>query len=334
MNTILFVGRRILISIPLLILISMVCFAIIQLPPGDYASNYAALVAATGGGLASPAYIEMVRERYGLDKPVWVQYWRWIKGFPRGDFGIAMSIQATPVVTLLKDRLPMTIFLNMLAYSFALLLAIPIGLYSATHKYTTADYILTFFAFIGISIPGFIIAIAIIGVSVFWLGGTYLGHLYSSQFIGQPWTLAKIVDFLRHLPPPILAIGIASISNTMRIMRANTIDILGAPFVQTARAKGLSERFVLWKHVARLSVNPIVSRVGVYLPEILATEMMVSIVLNLETIGPLFYQALISQDMYLAGTILLVIGALVMIGNMIADIVLALLDPRIREGLK
>jgi len=326
--------RRVLISIPVIIIISIICFAIIQLPPGDYADAYAALVLTTGGGYASEDYIEMLRERYGLDQPFWIQYWKWVKGFPKGDFGVAMSLQGASVAGLLKERLPMTIFLNIFALFFALTIALPIGLYSATHKYSILDYFLTFIAFIGISVPGFILAVLIIAISIFWLDSSYIGHLYSNEFIGAPWNLAKFVDFLKHLPPPIIAIGIAQTSNTMRIMRGNMLDVLKQPFIQTARAKGLSEPAVHWKHAARIAINPIISRIGVYLPEIIAIEMLVSIVLNLNTIGPLFYDALISQDMYMAGTILLVISVILVIGNLIADIALALTDPRVRFELR
>jgi peptide/nickel transport system permease protein len=326
--------RRVLISIPVIIIISIICFAIIQLPPGDYADAYAALVMTTGGGYASEDYIDMLRERYGLDQPFWIQYWKWVKGFPKGDFGVAMSLQGASVADLLKERLPMTIFLNIFALFFALMIALPIGLYSATHKYSLLDYFLTFIAFIGISVPGFILAVLIIAISIFWLDSSYIGQLYSNEFIGAPWNLAKFLDFLRHLPPPIIAIGIAQTSNTMRIMRGNMLDVLKQPFIQTARAKGLSEPAVHWKHAARIAINPIISRIGVYLPEIIAIEMLVSIVLNLNTIGPLFYDALISQDMYLAGTILLVISVILVIGNLIADIALALTDPRVRFELR
>ena len=326
--------RRVLISIPVIIIISIICFAIIQLPPGDYADAYAALVTTTGGGYASEDYIDMLRERYGLDQPFWIQYWKWVKGFPKGDFGVAMSLQGASVAGLLKERLPMTIFLNIFALLFALTIALPVGLYSATHKYSLLDYFLTFIAFIGISVPGFILAVLIIAISIFWLDSSYIGQLYSNEFIGAPWNLAKFLDFLRHLPPPIIAIGIAQTSNTMRIMRGNMLDVLKQPFIQTARAKGLSEPAVYWKHAARIAINPIISRIGVYLPEIIAIEMLVSIVLNLNTIGPLFYDALISQDMYLAGTILLVISVILVIGNLIADIALALTDPRVRFELR
>lgn len=325
--------KRILLSIPVIIIISIFCFGIIQLPPGDYADAYAALATTTGGGSVSKEYVEQLRERYGLDQPFWIQYWRWVKGFPQGDFGIAMSLQGTPVVDLLKERLPMTLFLNICALIFALMIALPIGLYSATHKYSLLDYLLTFIAFIGIAIPGFILAVFIITISIFWFDSTYIGRLYSNQYIGEPWNLDKIIDFLKHLPVPIIAIGIAQTSNTMRIMRGNMLDVLKQPFIQTARAKGLSEPVVNWKHAARIAINPIISRIGVYLPEIIATEMLVSIVLNLNTIGPLFYDSLIAQDMYLAGTILLVISIILVLGNLIADIALALSDPRIRYEL-
>ena len=328
-----YIFKRTLFSIPVIIVISILCFGIIQLPPGDYADAYAAVAASTGGGSVSKEYIEQIRERYGLDQPFWIQYWRWVKGFPEGDFGIAMSLQGTPVTDILKERLPMTLFLNVSALIFALLIALPIGVFSATHQYSMLDYILTFIAFIGIAIPGFILAVFIITISIFWFDSTYIGRLYSNEFIGEAWNMDKIIDFLKHLPVPIIAIGIAQTSNTMRIMRGNMLDVLQQPFIQTARAKGLSEPVVNWKHAARIAINPIISRIGVYLPEIIATEMLVSIVLNLNTIGPLFYDSLIAQDMYLAGTILLVISIILVLGNLIADIALALTDPRIRYEL-
>ena len=328
MGMLTYIIRRILLSIPIIILISIICFIIIQLPPGDYVTAYAAIVA-NRGGLASQQLLELLRTRYGLGEPVYVQYWRWVSGFPRGDFGIAMSINDTPVVDLLRERLPLTLILNFLALIFVEAIAIPIGIFSSTHKYTLMDYFLTFIAFIGISVPGFLLALLIIFVSVFYFGSHYIGHLFSPEFIAAPWSWARVVDFLKHLPMPILAIGVGGTAGTMRIMRANMLDVLNQPFIQTARAKGLKERIVIYKHAARIAINPIISRVGVYLPEILATEMLVSIVLNLRTIGPLFYQALISQDMYLAGTILLIISVILIVGNLIADITLAWVDPRI-----
>ena len=328
-----YIIQRILLSIPVVIVISIICFGLIQLPPGDYADAYAALASSTGGGSVSNEYIEQIRERYGLDQPFWIQYWKWVKGFPEGDFGIAMSLQGTPVAEILKERLPMTLFINFWALIFALAIALPIGLYSATHKYSLLDYLLTFIAFIGIAIPGFILAVIIIAISIFWLDSSYIGKLYSNEFIGKPWTTEKTIDFLKHLPAPIIAIGIAQTSNTMRIMRGNMLDVLRQPFIQTARAKGLSENAVNWRHGARIAVNPIISRIGVYLPEIIATEMLVSIVLNLNTIGPLFYDSLIAQDMYLAGTILLIISVILVLGNLLADILLAISDPRIKHEL-
>jgi peptide/nickel transport system permease protein len=329
MGMLTYITRRILLSIPMIIIISVICFFIIQLPPGDYITSYAALVASRGG-MASKELLELLRHRYGLYEPVYVQYWRWVIGFPKGDFGIAMSISNIPVADLLRERIPLTIILNFLAFLFAVGIAIPIGVYSATHKYTLIDYLLTFIAFIGISIPGFLLALLIIFFSVFYFDSAYIGMLFSTEFIAAPWSWARILDFMKHLPAPIIAIGVAGTSNTMRIMRGNMLDVLNQQYIQTARAKGLKERIVLRKHALRIAINPIISRIGVYLPEILATEMLVSIVLNLRTIGPLFYQALTAQDMYLAGTILLVISVLLIVGNLLADIVLAWTDPRIR----
>jgi peptide/nickel transport system permease protein len=329
MGMLTYILRRILLSIPVIIVISIICFIIIQLPPGDAITSFAALVASRGG-MASQGILDTLRARYGLDQPVFVQYWKWVSGFPRGDFGIAMSIEDTPVVELLRERLPLTLILNFFAFLFAIGIAIPIGVYSATHKYTGGDYVLTFLAFIGISIPGFLLALIIIFFSLFVFDAHYIGFLFSREFVATPWTWARVVDFLKHLPAPIVAIGVAGTSNAMRIMRGNMLDVLNQQYIQTARAKGLHERVVITKHALRVAINPIISRVGVQLPEILATEMLVSIVLNLPTMGPLFYRALISQDMYLAGTILLVISVILIAGNLLADIVLAWSDPRIR----
>jgi peptide/nickel transport system permease protein len=329
MGMLTYILRRVLLAIPMIILLSIICFLIIQLPPGDYITSYAALVA-NRGGVASQQLLDVLRSRYGLEQPVYVMYWKWIIGFPKGDFGIAMSLSDTPVSELLRERIPLTLILNFLAFIFAVGIAIPIGVYSATHKYTFMDYFLTFLAFIGISIPGFLLALIIIFVSVFYLDSTYIGSLFSPEYISAPWSWARVLDFIKHLPAPIVAIGVAGTSNTMRIVRGNMLDILNQQYIQTARAKGLKEGRVLTRHALRIAINPIISRVGVYLPEILATEMLVSIVLNLRTIGPTFYQALIAQDMYLAGTILLVISVLLIVGNLLADIALAWSDPRIR----
>ena len=329
MGMLTYILRRVLISIPMIILLSIICFLIIQLPPGDYITSYAALVA-NRGGIASQDLLDVLRRRYGLGQPVHIMYLKWVKGFPKGDFGIAMSLSDTPVSDLLRKRIPLTLILNFLAFLFAVGIAIPIGVYSATHKYTFMDYFLTFLAFIGISVPGFLLALMIIFVSVFYFDSTYIGSLFSPDFISAPWSWARVLDFLKHLPAPIVAIGLAGTSNTMRIVRGNMLDVLNQQHIQTARAKGLKERRVLTRHALRIAINPIISRIGVYLPEILATEMLVSIVLNLRTIGPLFYQALIAQDMYLAGTILLVISVLLITGNLLADIALAWSDPRIR----
>jgi len=329
MGMITYIARRIAMAIPLIVLISVLCFIIIQLPPGDYITSYSAMVAARGGWV-KPEVLTALRERYGLDQPVYVQYWKWVSGFPRGDFGIAMSISNTPVRDLLAERLPLTLILNFLAFLFTMSVAIPIGVFSATHKYGFADYLLTFIAFLGISIPGFVLALVIIFMSVFVFGSSYIGNLFSQEFVSAPWSWARLLDFLKHLPAPIVAIGVAGFCNSMRIMRGNMLDVLDQQYIQTARAKGLKERIVIRKHAVRIAINPIISRVGVYLPEILATEMLVSIVLNLPTIGPLFYQSLLAQDMYLAGTILLIIAVLLVIGNLLADIFLAWSDPRIR----
>ncbi|MCK5568575.1 MAG: ABC transporter permease [Spirochaetes bacterium] len=327
-----YIIRRILYMIPTLILISIVSFIIIQLPPGDWVTSYAAQLRAQGTS-ASKEALEALRTHYGLDKPIYVQYFKWVSGFPRLDFGIAMSVHNAPVSELLGGRLLLTLIVSSLTLFFTLVIAIPIGIYSATHKYTVIDSFLSVIAFISLSMPPFLLALIFIFVPVFYFGAQTVGGLFSPEYIGQPLTWGKIIDLIKHLPTPVAVLticGTGGIAAFMRLMRANLLDILGEQYIQTGRAKGLKERVVIYKHAVRIAINPIISRIGVNLPELFSGTIIVAIVLNLPTIGPLFYRGLIAQDMYLAGSILLVLAVILLFGNLAADIMLAWSDPRIR----
>ena len=327
-----YIIRRILYMIPTLILISMVSFILIQLPPGDWVTSYAAELRAAGGP-ASQETLERMREFYGFGRPIYVQYWKWVSGFPRGDFGPAMSVHRAPVADLLPPRLFLTLIVSSLTLFLTLGISLPIGIYSATHKGSLLDSILSFLAFVSLSIPPFLLALIFIFVPVFYFNAQAVGGLFSPEFIGKPWSWARVVDLLKHLPSPVAVLticGTGGIAAFMRLMRANLLDILGEQYVQTARAKGLKERIVIYKYAVRIAINPIISRVGVNLPELFSGTIIVAIVLNLPTIGPLFYRALLAQDMYLAGSIILVLAVILLVGNLLADILLAWSDPRIR----
>lgn len=324
-----FILHRLATMIPLLILISIVSFAIIQLPPGDWVTNYATQLEQIGSQTANEV-LEALRTQYGLGQPVYVQYLKWVSGFPRGDFGISMAYGNHPVSSLIGERFLLTVAISLATLIISWGLAIPIGVYSATHKYRATDYALTFIALIGVAVPSFLLALALMFISVFFFNSTTVGGLFSPQYADAPWSFAKFVDFLKHLPIPLLVIGLGGTAGTMRVMRGNLLDILDMQFIQTARAKGLKERVVIWKHAVRIAINPLVSRLGMYFPELFTGTVIVSIVLDLPTIGPMFLRSLISQDMYLAGTILFFSSALLIVGNLVADIALALIDPRIR----
>ena len=325
-----FILRRVLKAIPMLCLISVVCFAIIQLPPGDYVTNYATQLESVGTQAAQET-LDALRARYGLGQPVHVQYLRWVAGFPRGDFGISMVYGNVQVLSLISERFVLTVGISLATLAISWGLAIPIGVYSATHKYGVADYVLTFVGLVGIAIPSFLLALTLLFVSVFYLNSPTVGGLFSPQYADAPWSWAKFLDLLNHLPIPLLVIGLGGTAGTMRAMRANLLDILDQQYVQTARAKGLEERVVIWKHAVRIAINPLVSRLGMLFPALFAGTVIVSIVMDLPTIGPMFLKALIAQDMYLAGTVLFFSAALLIVGNLVADIALVLIDPRIQH---
>lgn len=322
-----YIIRRAVYSVILLFLVSIVGFTVIQLPPGDFLTVRIQELR-NRGDLSAEIYAEQLRMRYGLDKPFWMQYVIWITHFVRGDFGWSFYYEK-PVSELVGERLALTIIISVVTLIFTWALAIPIGVYSATHQYSWGDNIFTFLGFIGLSIPGFLLGLILMFVTVFYFNQS-VGGLFSPEYVNAPWTFGKVIDLFRHLWIPVIIIGLSGTAGLIRIMRGNLLDILGQQYVLTARAKGLKESIVVWKHAVRVAINPLISSLGMSLPGIISGESLVSIVLNLPTTGPLFLEALMRQDMFLAGSFLMFLTVALVIGNFIADLALAWADPRIR----
>jgi len=314
--------------IPTLFAISVVSFVIIQLPPGDYLTSLVAGLAEQGETIDN-AQLEALRERYGLDQPWYVQYWKWISGILlRGDFGQSFEWNR-PVSSLIWDRLALTFLLSLSTLLFIWAVSIPLGIYSAVRKYSFGDYVATFLGFIGLATPNFLIALVLMYVAFKYFGQS-VGGLFSPEYIDASWSWGRVVDLLAHLWIPVVVIGTAGTAGLIRILRANLLDELGRPYVVTARAKGVPERRLLLKYPVRLALNPFVSGIGGVLPGLVSGETIVSIVLSLATTGPLLLRALTSQDMYLAGSFILMLSVLTVMGTLLSDLLLAWLDPRIR----
>jgi len=322
-----YIVKRILGMIPTLIIISIITFIIIQLPPGDFATTAQAEIAASGGGMDASA-VEAMRIRYGLDQPMLVQYWRWVSGFPRGDFGYSLEWSA-PVWDIMAGRLGWTLLLSGLALVFMWLVSIPIGIYSARHQYSLGDNVFSFLGFLGLSVPDFMLSLMWLVFATMMLGISASG-LYSPQMVDAPWSFAKFLNLLNHLWPPVVIMGVVGTAELIRIMRGNLLDILNQQYVTTARSKGLVEKVVVQKYAVRMAINPMISVLGMQIPKMISSSIIVGFVLSIPTVGPIFLRALITQDMYLAGTILLLMTVMLLIGNFLADIALAWVDPRIR----
>lgn len=315
--------RRLLYMIPMMVLISILCFIVISLQPGDFGSQYFA------NPRVSPEMVIELRDRLGLNDPAHIQYLRWVKGIlTKGDFGYSFAYKR-PVAELIWERIGWTVAIAFSTMFFTWILAIPIGIYSATHQYTFWDYFVTFFGFIGLSVPNFFLAL-ILMFFVLKSGGTTVGGLFTEQYIGAPWSWAKLMDLMKHIWIPVIAIGSSGMAGLIRQMRGNLLDVLGEQYITTARSKGLSEKVVIYKHAVRNAVNPLVSIAGMQLPALISGTIISAIVLNLPTMGPFFYDSLINQDQYLVMTFLMFSGFLMLIGNLIADLALAWVDPRIR----
>lgn len=323
-----YILRRVLILIPLLFAISIITFVIIQLPPGDFLTQYIMQLEAAGTNIAEEE-VEMLRRLFGLDKPMHVQYLIWMRRIlVYRDFGRSFQFDA-PVTELLAERLPLTVTVSLVTTVFVWAVAVPIGILSATRQYSFHDYFWTFFGFIGLAVPPFLLALLVIWFAFKQFNMSAIG-LFSPEFTDAPWTFARVLDLMKHLWVPVIIIGMTGTASIIRVMRGTLLDELQRQYVVTARAKGLTEMRLLLKYPVRTAINPIVSTIGWMLPGIISGEVLVSMVMNLPTVGPILLTALLNQDMYLAGSVVLILSSLTVVGTLISDILLTWLDPRIR----
>lgn len=323
-----YILKRFLYMILIVLLMSLFAFIVIQLPPGDYLTTYVANLEQQMGAQADPATIQQLRASYGVDKPMLVQYFLWMRNMFRGDFGKSFEWNQ-PVLQLISDRMPATVLLSVLTLIFTYAVAIPIGIYSARHQYSVLDYVFSVIGFIGLAVPSFFLALVLMFVLNQTLGIS-AGGLNSPEFANAPASFEKFVDFLKHLPIPIFVIGFAGMANVIRVMRATLLDELKRPYVVAARARGLKENAMIYKYPVRVALNPIISSVGSVLPGIVSGATVTAIVLDLPNIGSLLYKALLSQDMYLAGASILILTVMTVVGTFLSDILLVMVDPRIR----
>ena len=324
-----YIARRSAYMIFTIWIISVISFVVIQLPPGDYVSNLVSRMYATGTKQVPKEYEQMMREIYGLDQPMIVQYGKWIYNIAiKGQFGYSFTYQRD-AGTMISERLPMSFALSLFSMIFVWIVAVPIGIYSAVRKYTIGDYFFTFLGFIGLAVPNFLLALILIYINYKYLNQSAIG-LFSDKYAGAPWNWDKVIDLMKHVWVPVVIIGVGGTAGMIRTMRANLLDELNKPYVDTARAKGLAESRLLLKYPLRHALNPFISTIGWSLPGLVSGEALVSMVLNLPTSGPILLSALMNQDMYLAAGFILLLSSLTVVGTFLSDLALAWLDPRIR----
>jgi peptide/nickel transport system permease protein len=326
-----YIIRRILTMIPILIAISIITFIIIQLPPGDFLTNYVAELQESGESV-DHSELQALKQRWGLDQPEYMQYLHWAWNFLHGDFGYSFEWDK-PVSELIGARLSLTILISVATLIFTWAVSVPIGIYSAVRQYSWTDHFLTFVGFIGLATPNFLFALVLLWFSYAYLGMS-VGGLFSPQFQDASWTLAKVWDLLKHLWIPVIIVGTAHTAKFIRIIRGNLLDELKKQYVTTARAKGLPEVHLILKYPVRVAINPLVSTIGWTLPELVSGIAITAVVLNLPTTGPLLLKALLSQDMHLAGSFIMLLSLLTVVGTLLSDILLAWVDPRIRFGAR
>jgi peptide/nickel transport system permease protein len=322
-----YVLKRLVLLPALLFMFSVAVFALVQAPPGDFLTTYVATLASSGSSI-NAEQVEALRREYGLDRPVWIQYLRWIENLAKGNLGLSLEYQR-PNAELIGERLVLTMVLALLSFVFTWVVAIPAGIYSAMHPRSVVDYLLTVVNYVGVATPNFMLALVLMWGAFAYFGMSVTG-LFSPEFVDARWSVARVLDLLSHVWLPAVVLGVAGTARLTRVMRANLLDELNKPYVTTARAKGLSEWRLVVRYPARLALNPLVSTIGWYLPALFSGSLIVATVMNLPNIGPLLLRALINQDMYLAGSILLIYCFLTIVGTLISDILLAWLDPRIR----
>lgn len=319
--------RRVILFVPTLLAIAIVAFIVIRLPPGSYLDTYIAQLA-SNGETVTVAQRAALEQQFGLNQPAYVQFFRWMGGVLHGDFGYSFEWRQS-VASLMWGRLGMTLVVSLSALILSWIIALPIGILSAVRQYSLLDYLFTFISFLGLAIPGFLFALILMWIAFAFLGQD-VGGLFSPNYLDAPWSIAKVGDLLSHLWIPAIIIGVGQTAGTIRIVRANLLDELRKPYVVTARAKGLPEWKVVLKYPVRVALNPFVSTVGWALAGILSGEAIVSVVLNLPTTGPLLLNALLGKDMYLAGSFILMLSFLTVLGTLLSDLLLAWMDPRIR----
>lgn len=322
-----FLVRRFVYMLMTMVFVSAAGFVIINLPPGSYLDYYIAQLEEQGT-LTAESQIKAITKQYGLDQPAYVQYGKWLSGFVRGDFGRSFQYNRE-VSELIWDRLGFTAVISFLSLLLTWIIAIPIGVYSATHQYSVGDFAFTILGLAGLSVPNFMLALVLM-VGMSRILGQEVGGLFSRQYLDASWSFAKFVDLLQHLWVPTVVVATGGTAGLIRIMRGNLLDILNMQYVQAARARGLSERMVIVKHAVRNAVHPLVMLLGMSLPGIISGSTVVSIVLSLPTTGPLYFNALQQKDMYLAVTFLMFLSIMLVVGNFLADLLLAWIDPRIR----
>lgn len=325
-----YIAYRLVQLVPLLLLVSLLTFLIIELPPGDYLSMYIIRLENSGTKVSEDEIARLNRE-FGLDKPLYWRYGWWLWKIIRyGDLGRSFSY-GQPVTEVIGERIMLTMVISLASLIFVWATAIPIGIYSATHQYTIPDYIFTFLGFIGMAVPGFLLALVLMYLAITRLGTAVTG-LFSPEYAEAPWSFAKVADMMKRIWLPVIIIGLSGTAGLIRQMRGQLLDELRKPYVTTARAKGIQERKLLWKYPVRIATSPMISTIGWLLPTLVSGSGIVAIVLNLPTTGPILVSALMQQDMYLAGSFVMILSTLTVIGTVLSDILLAAVDPRIRYG--
>ncbi len=321
-----YVARRFVYMLLLIWISSIASFVIIQLPAGDFVNSLARQYA-TSGRTIDEAQLNNLRAQFGLDQPIYIQYFTWFKNVLQGNFGWSFNMQQ-PVAWVIGERLGLTATISIATLLFVYLVSIPVGIYSATHQYSVGDYIFMFVGFFGLSVPSFLLALVL--MFAFFNMGLSVGGLFSPEYMRAAWSVDKVIDLLKHLPLPVIVVGTASTAGLIRVMRATLLDELGKQYVVTARAKGVGEVKLLFKYPVRVALNPIASTIGWELPAIVSGSVITDLVLGLPTTGPMLFSAIINEDMFLASSLLLFLTTLTVIGTFISDILLFVLDPRIR----
>ncbi|TCT09314.1 peptide/nickel transport system permease protein [Tepidamorphus gemmatus] len=330
--------RRLAGMVPTLLVISLIVFFVIELPPGDYLSNQIAQLRAQGEA-SSVARLEFLRTEFALDEPFWKRYLIWI-GLWQGPHGFSGLLQGNwgwsfefnkPVEQVVGPTLLLTVILNFATVLFVYVVSFPIGIYSATRQYSWGDYGFTLLGYLGLATPNFLLALILMYLANAWFGLT-VGGLMAPEYVDKPWTLDKVRSVMAHLVIPVIVIGTSGTAGMIRRLRANLLDELHKQYVTTARAKGLGETRLLVKYPLRMALNPFIADIGNIIPSLVSGSVIVSVVLNLPTVGPILLTALQSQDQFLAGFIILFVAILTLVGMLISDLLLAVVDPRIRLG--